>query len=86
MRPDLQDSAFPPLLNWLMLAARRQGVLAPAVSHAAAIYHRRACWQADLVRILLPALLTAVVAGGITAAYALTLFVPYVTILHALAR
>jgi general secretion pathway protein F len=86
MRADLQDPAFPPLMSWLMLAAQRQDALGPAVRNAAAVYHRRAGCQADLVRVLLPVLLTAVVGGGITAAYALILFVPYVTMLHALAR
>ena len=79
-------SPFPqsPLINWLMLAAGRSGALLPALEHAAATYHRRARHQADLVRMFLPALLTVVIAGGITAVYALVLFAPYVAMLHAL--
>ena len=63
-------------MNWLVLAAGRDGALLPALRHSAAAYHRRARNQSDLVRVFLPALLTVVVAGGITAAYALMLFVP----------
>jgi type II secretory pathway component PulF len=80
------DSEFPPLMNWLVLAAGRGGALLPALQHSAATYHRRARDQFDLVRVLLPAFLTVVVAGSITAAYALVLFLPYTMMLHSLAR
>ncbi len=82
----LDDSAFPPMMNWLLLAAGRDGALLPALQHSAVTYHRRARNQFDLVRVLLPALLTVVVAGSITAAYALVVFVPYTMMLRALAR
>ncbi len=42
--------------------------------------------QFDLVRVLLPAFLTVAVAGTITAAYALVLFIPYTMMLNSLAR
>jgi general secretion pathway protein F len=77
-------SPFPLLIQWLMLAAGRSGALLPALQHAAATYHRRARHQADLVRMFLPAFLTVVIGGGITAVYALILFAPYVAMLHAL--
>jgi general secretion pathway protein F len=80
------EPAFPPLLNWLVLAAGRDGALLPALQHSAATYHRRARNQFDLVRVLLPAVFTVAIAGSITAAYALVLFVPYAMMLHALAR
>jgi general secretion pathway protein F len=85
-QPFPSDSTFPPLMNWLVLAAGRDGALLPALQHSAAAYHRRARNQFDLVRVLLPAFLTVVVAGSITAAYALVLFVPYTMMLRALAR
>ena len=80
------DPAFPPLVNWLLLAAGREGALLPALQHSAATYHRRARNQFDLVRVLLPAFLTVAVAGTITAAYALVLFIPYTMMLNSLAR
>ncbi len=78
-------AALPPLVNWLLLAAGRDGALLPALRHAAAAYHRRARHQSDLLRLLLPVLLTVVVGGGVTALYALALFVPYTTMLRSLA-
>ncbi|MEN6448916.1 MAG: type II secretion system F family protein [Thermoguttaceae bacterium] len=78
-------AGLPPLLGWLMASAGREGTLLPALRHAAATYHRRARHQADIVRTLLPVLLTVVFGGGITAMYVLALFVPYTTMLNALA-
>jgi hypothetical protein len=75
---------LPPLMSWLMFAANRDGALLPALQHAAVAYHRRAQYQSDMVRIFLPVLLTSVVAGGLTAAYGLMLFIPYTAMLHAL--
>jgi general secretion pathway protein F len=75
---------FPPLVEWLMRAAGRDGALLPALRHAAATYHRRARHQAELACVMLPALLTAVIAGSIVAVYALMLFLPYTMLLKAL--
>jgi general secretion pathway protein F len=80
-----RGSAFPPLVNWLLLATGRDGALLPAVRHAAAAYHRRTRRQSDLLRLLLPIVLTIVVAGGVTALYALALFAPYTAMLRSLA-
>jgi general secretion pathway protein F len=76
--------AFPPLVNWLLMAAGRDGALLPALRHAAAAYHRRARRQSDLLRLFLPISLTIVVGGTVTALYALALFVPYTTMLRAM--
>jgi general secretion pathway protein F len=76
---------FPPLLRWLMAAGQRQGALLPALKHAAETYRRRAEQQADLVRVLLPVVLTVAIGGSATALYALSLFVPYTSMLRALA-
>ena len=77
-------AAFPPWVNWLLLAAGRDGALLSAVHHTAAAYHRRARRQSDLLRVFVPIVLTIVVAGGVTALYALALFAPYVAMLRSL--
>ena len=84
-RPGDAGSSLPPLVNWLLLAAGRDAALLPAVKNAAATYHRRARYQSDLLRIFMPILMTAAVGGGATVLYALTLFLPYVTMLRTLA-
>jgi type II secretory pathway component PulF len=80
------DPAFPPLMNWLVFSAGRGGALVPALRQSAEAYHRRSRMQSNLVRTLLPTLLTVVIAGGITAAYALTLFIPYAIMLETLSK
>lgn len=77
--------ALPPLVNWLLLAAGRDGALLPALRHAATAYHRRARHQSDLLRLLLPIILTIAVGGTVTALYALALFAPYTAMLRSLA-
>jgi len=77
-------TAFPPLLRWLIAAGRRRDALLPALRHAAETYRRRAEQQAALARVFLPVLLLIAVGGGVALLYALTLFVPYVSMLKAL--
>jgi type II secretory pathway component PulF len=77
-------STFPPLVNWLLLAAGRDGALLSALRNSASAYHRRARRQSDAMRVFLPIFLTVVVAGGVTTLYALALFIPYTTILYGL--
>jgi type II secretory pathway component PulF len=81
-RPAQGEPAFPPLITWLMLAAGRDGALLPALSHAASAYHRRARHQSELLRVFLPVALTVVVCGSVTAVFALSLFIPYATMLR----
>jgi type II secretory pathway component PulF len=83
---DGQMTAFPPLLRWLLPAASQQNILAPALKHAARMYNRRAERQADLLRTFLPVVLTICISGLITFLYALTLFIPYTTMLRSLAQ
>jgi type II secretory pathway component PulF len=83
---DGQLTAFPPLLRWLLPAASQKNILVPALKHAAEMYYRRAEYQADLLRVFTPVVLTVCISGVITCLYALTLFIPYTTMLRALAR
>ena len=80
------EPAFPPLVHWLLVAARRDGALLPALRHAAAAYHRRARHQSDLLRMFLPIIFTIAVAGSATVLYALAVFLPYVSMLYTLSR
>jgi type II secretory pathway component PulF len=75
----------PPILLWLMGGRQNAATLAPALRHAADSYHRRAEYQSELARVLLPVVLTLGVGGGLTAMYAFALFVPYFLMLKSLA-
>jgi type II secretory pathway component PulF len=83
-QPAVGGPAFPPLVNWLLSAAGRDGALLPALRHAAAAYHRRARRQSDLLRLIAPVVLTIAVGGSVAALYALTLFVPYAAMLRSM--
>lgn len=83
---DGQLKSFPPLLRWLLPAASQKNILVPALKHAAEMYNRRAEHQADLLRVFTPVVLTVCISGVITFLYALTLFIPYTTMLRALAH
>ena len=68
---------LPPMLRWLMGAAgTRQGLLVPALRHAAETYRRRAADRTDLIRVALPTLLMLALGGTATLVLALTLIVP----------
>jgi general secretion pathway protein F len=74
---------FPPLLEWLMVTGQRHGALLPALAHASEIYEQRARRHSDAARLLLPIVLTIVIGGSVTLAYALLLFAPWVQVLRA---
>ncbi|NQT11822.1 MAG: type II secretion system F family protein, partial [Planctomycetes bacterium] len=80
------STAFPPLLEWLMITGQNHGALLPALRHASEIYQRRAQNQADVARIFLPVLLTVVIGGFVTLTYTLMLFGPWTIVLRAMSR
>ncbi len=83
--PLAPPGVLPPLVDWLLGGPSRQDMLLPALRNVADDYHRRAQHQADLARVLLPVLITLGVGGVVTLLFALTLFLPYVTMLKSLA-
>jgi type II secretory pathway component PulF len=85
-QPAHGELAFPPLVNWLLLAAGRDDALLPALQHAAATCRRRARHKSDLLRVFTPVLFTLVIGGGTVALYALMLFLPYVSLLYAMGK
>lgn len=80
-----ETAGFPPLLEWLLSAGQQRSALEPALRHAAEVYYRRAMRQAEAARVFLPVLLTIAIGGGSLLIYALTLFIPWITLLRALA-
>ncbi len=72
-----QQGAFTPMLRWLMGGGAANQTLGRSLRHAAATYQRRAIASADLARIYLPSILTAIIGGGVVITMAILLFWPW---------
>lgn len=76
---------MPPLLRWLMAWGDRESRLAPALHEAAAEFEQRALIRAGLVQRFVPLAVVALVGGGLTAVYGLTVFLPLTSLWRGLA-
>lgn len=72
---------IPPLLGWIMSVGRPQDGLVPALRHAADTYRRRSARKAAVLRTALPSILLLGIGASATLVYAMTLFVPWTTLL-----
>jgi general secretion pathway protein F len=77
---------IPPLLRWLIATGGNQATFAAALRDAADTYRRRAIRRADWLRLYLPMLLTLGIGGTVVAVYALSLFVPWTSMLYQLTQ
>jgi general secretion pathway protein F len=77
---------IPPLLRWLIATGGNQASFAAALRDAADTYRRRAIRRADWLRLYLPMLLTIGIGGTVVALYALSLFVPWTSMLFELTK
>jgi general secretion pathway protein F len=73
--------SLPPLLRWLLSAGTQAGDLIGALRQMATFYRRKALYQAEKGRVLLPTLLLCAIGLSATLFYAVTLFVPFSTLL-----
>lgn len=76
---------LPEGLGWLRCVGGTQAALTRSARNAAETFRRRAEYQADWVRLMLPVLLTVTVGAGATLAFALAMFVPWTRLMHDLA-
>jgi type II secretory pathway component PulF len=82
----LGDSrALPPLLCWLLATGRQQVALADSLHTLAAIYRKRAEYQAEKIRVFLPIVLLLSIGLSATLIFGLTLFIPFTTLLKSVA-
>jgi general secretion pathway protein F len=77
---------LPPLLRWLLATGPEQGDLVAALRQMGSFYRRKALFQADKARILLPTMLLCLIGVSATLFYALTLFLPFSTLLEGIAQ
>jgi type II secretory pathway component PulF len=75
-----------PVLAWMIAAGCDRGMLVESLRRAGEIYRRRAMGRAEIARMLLPVTLTVCLAGTATALYALLVFAPWISVLHALTQ
>jgi type II secretory pathway component PulF len=80
-----EAEGIPALLRWLIAYGSRQGRLAASLRHAAEMYRRRAYLRADLIRTFLPTATMLVVGATVTLLYAMTLFLPFSSLLERIA-
>jgi len=76
--------SFPPLLAWLIQTGQQRGALAPALRHSAETYRQRARQRGDAARLVLPILLTTVVAGGVVLICAVLVLWPWISLLESI--
>lgn len=82
---ETMGETFPPLVEWLLLAGREREALLSALRVTADTYRRRAAQQAELARVLLPAVLMMAIGGTVTLVYGITMFMPWILLLNRLA-
>lgn len=69
-------SRLPKFLRWMLRAGVENGKLNETLKLAADVYQKRASRRAELLKVVLPVVLTVVVAGGVTLLYGIILFAP----------
>lgn len=69
---------LPRFLRWMLISGEQHGKLEETLTLAGDVYFSRASTQADVLRTMLPSILTVVIGGGVTLLYALVLFAPVV--------
>ena len=76
---------FTPVIEWLLRSGHDRGMLQSALRHAADIYERRAHRLATSAQLYLAPLMTVVIGGTVTAAYAALTFGTWVALLNSMA-
>lgn len=81
-----EATGLPPLLRWLLATGTHQGDLVRALRQMASFYRRKGHFQAEKARVLLPTMMLCVIGVSATLFYALTLFLPFSTLLREIAQ
>ncbi|MBM83254.1 MAG: hypothetical protein CMJ78_22055 [Planctomycetaceae bacterium] len=76
--------AIPSFMAWMMVSAEAQASMPRTLKQIADLYRRRAAFQADWFKMMVPIFLIVIVAGGATLLYALSLFAPLSELLRRL--
>lgn len=71
-----QATRLPRFLRWMLRSGEENGKLNETLKLAADVYEKRASRRAELLRVVLPVVLTIFVAGSVTLLYGVMLFAP----------
>lgn len=77
---------FPPLMRWLLSVGQNEQMLLALLRHSADVYRGRAIRRSLWLRFVLPSIFTIALGGTATLLYALSLFIPFTTLLEQLSR
>ena len=80
----IDRKALRPMLRWVLATGQDQGSLVTALRNLADLYRKRANYQAEKLRVLLPMILMIGIGGTATLLYGLALFVPITNLLSQL--
>ncbi|MHC4876976.1 MAG: type II secretion system F family protein [Planctomycetota bacterium] len=76
---------LPSFLRWMLASGERNGNLAAVLTTAGNVYQERANQQAEMLKSVLPAVLTVLIGGSVTLVYGLLLFGPVFEMFHDMA-
>jgi len=76
---------FPPMIRWALLTGHDQPQLSLSLRRIGDLYHKRASFQAEKIRYVLPSLLLIAIGMTATLLYGLSLYYPFVKLLEGLA-
>lgn len=75
---------FPPMLRWVIVSGQTQGSLVEALRELATLYRRRAEFESEKLKILLPTILMVGIGAVTVLFYGIALFTPFVNLLFQL--
>lgn len=78
---EFTHAGFPPMFAWLLVGGAARGDLLPSLKHARETYHRRAEFNIEAIRGVVPVVCTGIIGGIVAAAFVLAVYVPYVNLL-----
>ncbi len=86
LQTSLESARYiPSFLRWMLASGERNGNLAAVLVTAGNVYQERATQQAEMLKSVLPAMLTVLIGGTVTLLYCLLLFGPVFEMFHDMA-
>jgi type II secretory pathway component PulF len=75
---------FPPMLRWVLTSGQVQGSLVESLRELATLYRRRAEFESEKLKVLLPTILMVGIGASAVLFYGVSLFAPFINMLYQL--